>query len=76
MSAACASTGSCSGCTRRLTLARAYGTTALTALSTGRTSMPVTVIAGPDQIRSPSPPVPMNGAPGSISASSRNSSSV
>ena len=28
-------------------MARAYGTTALTALSTGRTSIPVTVIDGP-----------------------------
>ena len=27
--------------------------------------MPVTVIAGPDQIRAPRPPVPMSGSPGS-----------
>ena len=73
---ACASTGSCSGWTRRLSFARAYGTTALTALSTGSTSIPVTVTAGPDQIRSPRPPVPKNGTPGAISASSRNSSSL
>ena len=72
----CASTGFCSGWTRRLTFARAYGTTAFTALSTGSTSIPVTVTAGPVQIRSPSPPVPKKGTPGSISASSRNSSSV
>ena len=43
--------------------------------ATGSTSIPVTVSAGPDQRRSPRPPVPMNGIPGSISASSRNSSS-
>ena len=58
-----------------LTFARADGTTAFTAPSTDSTSMPVTVSAGPDQRRSPSPPVPMNGMPSSISASSRNSSS-
>ena len=46
-----------------LTFARAEGTTAFTASSTGSTSMPVTVSAGPDQRRSPSPPVPMNGMP-------------
>ena len=56
--------------------ARAYGTTALTAPSTGSASMPVTVIAGPDQSRSPRPPVPRNGRPGSTSARSRNSSSL
>ena len=38
--------------------------------------MPVTVIAGPDQTRSPRPPVPMSGSPGTTSASSRNSSSL
>ena len=38
--------------------------------------MPVTVIDGPLQSRSPMPPVPRNGRPGSISASSRNSSSL
>jgi hypothetical protein len=76
MSAACASRGSCSGCTRKLIFARAYGTTAFTARSTGRTSMPVTVTDGPVHTRSPRPPVPKKGTPGSTSASSRNSSSL
>ena len=35
------------------------------AFSTDGTSIPVTVIAGPDQTREPSPPVPTSGSPGS-----------
>jgi hypothetical protein len=76
ISAACASAASCSGWTRRLSAARECGDTAFTALSTLGTSMPVTVIAGPDQTREPSPPVPNSGRSGSTSASSRNSSSL
>ena len=41
MTASCASTASCSGCTRTLSTARAYGETALTAPSTDGTSMPI-----------------------------------
>ena len=63
-SAACASAASCSGCTRRLSFARACGETALSAPSTDGTSIPVTVIAGPDQTREPRPPVPMQRQPG------------
>jgi hypothetical protein len=59
-----------------LIFARARGETALSAFSTDGTSMPVTVIAGPDQTREPRSPVPISGSPGSTSASSRNSSSL
>ena len=52
------------------------GETALSALSTDGTSMPVTVIAGPDHTLEPRPPLPISGSPGSTSASSRNSSSL
>ena len=75
MTASWASTASCSGCTRTLSTARAYGETALTAPSTDGTSMPMTVIAGPDQTREPSPPVPISGMPSSTVPSSRKSSS-
>ena len=75
MTASCASTASCSGCTRTLSAARAYGETALTAPSTDGTSMPITVIAGPDQTRDPRPPVPISGMPSSTVPSSRKSSS-
>ena len=51
------------GCTRTLSLARAYGETALTAPSTDGTSIPMTVIAAPDQTRSASGPCPRNGIP-------------
>ena len=57
-------------------MARAYGDTAFNALSTLGTSMPVTVIAGPDHTREPSPPVPISGIPSRTSASARNSSSL
>ena len=75
ITASCASAASCSGCTRTLRTARAYGDTALTAPSTDGTSMPTTVIAGPDQTREPRPPVPISGMPSSTVPSSRKSSS-
>ena len=76
MTASCASTASCSGWTRTLRLARVRGETAFSALSTDGTSIPVTVIAGPDHTLEPRPPLPISGSPGSTSASSRNSSSL
>jgi hypothetical protein len=76
ISAACASPASCSGWTRRFSLARAYGETALTASSTDGTSIPMTVIPGPDHTREPRLPVPISGCPSTTSASARNSSSV
>jgi hypothetical protein len=59
-----------------LIFARDQGLTALSALSTEGTSMPVTVIAGPDQSREPRSPVPFSGTSSGTSASARNSSSV
>jgi hypothetical protein len=59
-----------------LSTARAYGETALTAPSTEGASMPMRVIAGPDQIREASPPVPMSGTPSSTVPRSRNSASA
>ena len=57
-------------------LARVRGDTALSALSTEGTSIPVIVIAGPDHTLEPRPPLPTSGSPGRTSASSRNSSSL
>ena len=59
ITAACASAAACSGCTRTLSMARAYAwTTALSAPSTGGTSIPGTVIAGagPDLLADPTGP--------------------
>ena len=47
----------------------------MTAPFTDGTSIPITVIAGPDQTRDPSPPVPISGTPSRTVPSSRKSSS-
>src|SRR3954468_18422122 len=46
------------------------------AASTDGTSMPTTVIAGPEQMREARPPVPMSGSPSRTVPRSRNRSSV
>ena len=68
--AACASAASCSGWTAGST-PRGQRGDRIDRPSTDGASMPVTVIAGPVQIRSPMPPLPSSGHPSSTSASSR-----
>jgi energy-coupling factor transporter ATP-binding protein EcfA2 len=71
VSALRATAGSCPGASRRLTTARAEGSSTLATCATRGASMPSTAMAGCCQSRSTRVPVPINSTPSSAAASAR-----